>query len=195
MKPLALLLAVLIYSPCFGQRVLLDYTPRYASIVRVYCDECMGSAVIIDSRHAATAAHCTPVNRVQLSIGPANVIALHPRCDWALLRLEKPVSMGNVRIRTGVPIGEKVYGYGFGREGNRFGYAAGTYIGYCIQGGPVEPGDSGGPVLDSKGALVGLVNNVWVGTNNWQGIECGSKEFRKFLDLRLQTYDGVKVVN
>lgn len=201
MKPLLVLL--LLCSPCYAQRVLLPHTADYASAVRVTCplpqDRCtFGSAVVLDDRHALTAYHC--IRKSELTVlfpdpVPADVIAIHTQYDWALLRFRSPIAAPSARIRPdALPVGSTVYGFGFGKVGS-FGYTKGRFEGSHITGCLIEPGDSGGPVTDETGALVGLVTEYDVGTCDWRGYAVGSQAFRDFCNLRFSTHDNVRMVD
>lgn len=201
MKPLLILL--LLASPAFAQRTLVPHTDRYAAVVPVECEivggaRCSGSGMLLDSMHAITASHCVRSKTLIVFLPepvPADVIALHVRNDWALLRFREPVEAVSVKVRkTELDQGEVVFGYGFGRSQGRFGITKGRYEGTNVIGGPVEEGDSGGPVLDASGELVGVCTEYTYGTDSWRGHALGSQAFRDFLSLR-EIDKGVEVVD
>lgn len=204
MKRLLTLLLCALCSPAFAQREDIPHTPAHGAVVIAECQLnsgcfCTGSAVLLDPRHALAAYHC--VKRPSMSIVlpyqtvEADVIAVHPRNDWALLRFrERLTGVPLMRMRpNALPIGSWVYGFGFGQ--GSFGITTGRYQGTHIDGGPTEFGDSGGPILDEQGALVGLATELDNGTENWRGHAIASDCFRSFCNLRFETFDNVRMVD
>lgn len=203
---LALLLALLLTSYAQADRVLLEHSQNHGAIVRVECHygegrSCLGSAMLLDECHALTAHHCVRGGSLDVQLPgytvQADVIAIHPRNDWALLRFRSPLAgITEAKVRKSpLPLGETVFGFGFGRDVGRFGYTVGKYRGDYIEGRLIEEGDSGGPILDADGRLVGVVTEYDVGTANWRGHAVGSEAFRRFLDLRNESFENVKLVD
>lgn len=105
----------------------------------------------------------------------ANVIYIDPTHDLALLRIndstfsplktapytfkETPSELGEDVYTIGYPRDEVVYGQGY--LSSRTGYFGDTTA-YQISI-PVNPGNSGGPVLDSKGNVIGIISGKQTG--------------------------------
>lgn len=100
----------------------------------------------------------------------AEVIYIDPTHDLAMLRIndstfrplkmppytfkESPSELGEDVYTIGFPRDEVVYGQGY--LSSRTGYAGDTTA-YQLSI-PVNPGNSGGPVLDSKGQVIGIIS-------------------------------------
>ena len=107
----------------------------------------------------------------------AKVIYIDPTNDLAMLRIndstfapmksapytfkEAPSELGEDVYTIGFPRDEVVYGQGY--LSSRTGYAGDTTA-YQISI-PVNPGNSGGPVLDSKGNVIGIISGKQTGTD------------------------------
>ncbi|MGV3764031.1 trypsin-like peptidase domain-containing protein [Parapedobacter sp.] len=105
----------------------------------------------------------------------AKVIYIDPTHDLAMLRIndstftplksapytfkETPSELGEDVYTIGYPRDEVVYGQGY--LSSRTGYAGDTTA-YQISI-PVNPGNSGGPVLDSKGNVIGIISGKQTG--------------------------------
>ena len=105
----------------------------------------------------------------------AKVIYIDPTNDLAMLRIndstfaplkstpytfkETPSELGEDVYTIGYPRDEVVYGQGY--LSSRTGYAGDTTA-YQISI-PVNPGNSGGPVLDSKGNVIGIISGKQTG--------------------------------
>lgn len=76
--------------------------------------------------------------------------------------------------------GAEVAAFGFAYDGPLLRFTrnvAGYVEGDMVLDGPLASGMSGGPILNTKGELVGLNQ----GTNEVLGLACGIKEIREFL--------------
>lgn len=110
---------------------------------------------------------------VQNSVGDSykvKVIYEDPKYDIAILRIVDPgfTSLGNLPYtfkKTGADLGEDVYTLGFPRDEQVLnkGYVSsltgykGDTVAYQVDI-PVNFGNSGGPLLDNKGNVVGIIN-------------------------------------
>jgi hypothetical protein len=132
-----------------------------------------GSGVFVNNRgHLLTNAHvvegCSLVGNEQ--IGPGTVVAVDPSSDLALLQFKTP-SRTFASFRTAnLRLGESVIAAGFPLSdllANGLNVTTGNVSALSgIQGDrrfvqittPIQPGNSGGPLLDSSGRLVGIVS-------------------------------------
>lgn len=136
-----------------------------------------GTGVVIDkqgylltSHHVVADAKSIHVSNGNLNPFRARVVYSNPRLDLAVLQVEEesfdgfpdlPYSL----LRSVADPGEKVYTLGFPREDMVFGEGSvssltgfeGDTASYQISI-PVNPGNSGGPLFDSNGNLLGLIS-------------------------------------
>ena len=104
----------------------------------------------------------------------ASIVARDPANDLALLASEFRVGQGEIAaFRTGTPIraGDAIAVYGFPLagtlsstgnvvSGNVTALAGlGDDVRYFQISAPIQPGNSGGPLLDYSGLVVGIVNS------------------------------------
>ncbi|MET0275200.1 MAG: serine protease [Phenylobacterium sp.] len=132
-----------------------------------------GSGVFVDSRGSLiTNAHviegCSAVgSRI---LGAGKVLAVDEASDLALLRFERPAGAPFARLReSGVRLGEPVVAAGFPLQNvlsNGLNITTGNVSALAgVQGdrrmiqitAPVQPGNSGGALLDANGRLIGIV--------------------------------------
>lgn len=110
---------------------------------------------------------------VQNSIGDSykvQVVYTDPQYDIALLQIaDSSFSMGNLPYTfkaQSADIGEDVYTLGFPREEAVYGRGylssstgySGDTVAYQVSI-PVNPGNSGGPVFDNRGNIIGIINS------------------------------------
>lgn len=99
--------------------------------------------------------------------GAADVIARHKDLDLALLWVSREEGQGTfvqpIAMRANVAEGEPIFVIGH-PKGLRFTLSTGIIsrtAGSLVQiSAPVSPGNSGGPVFDSRGELVGIVTSM-----------------------------------
>ncbi|MFG1396955.1 S1C family serine protease [Roseixanthobacter pseudopolyaromaticivorans] len=123
---------------------------------------------MLTNSHVVAGCRALTVTQVGETGVPAQVVARDPTNDLALLKVEaKPKDLPALNTR--VRVGDNIFVYGFplsgllASEGN---FTAGTITAAAgladdtrmMQiSAPVQPGNSGGPVLDQKGNVVGVV--------------------------------------
>jgi serine protease Do len=101
--------------------------------------------------------------------GPATVVATDNRNDLALLRLTDQASTSSVSFRQKTAqLGEQTFVLGFPLAGtldNGLNFTIGSVSSLAGIGGdstrlqftaPIQPGNSGGPIVDSQGRLIGI---------------------------------------
>lgn len=136
-----------------------------------------GSGVAIERNHILTNAHVVEDARaVTVHAGgrplPAQVVFADPRNDLALLRVEAALAgIAQFRSEIGLHLGEDIVALGFplqGLLGTGPQASAGNIAALCGIGNdstvfqftaPIASGNSGGPILDMAGHLVGLVSS------------------------------------
>jgi len=118
-----------------------------------------GSCTVIDSSLVLTAAHVVGQSVATVDCAGekirGKVIALDLYRDWALVRLEKSIDVKPRSIRQAkLSEGETVFAIGYGGQG--YGYTRGRFTKGVLRGRAVS-GDSGGPICDAQGKLVGVI--------------------------------------
>ncbi|WP_262249278.1 S1 family peptidase [Parapedobacter soli] len=130
---------------------------------------------VVTNYHVVRGADSVHLQSVKGDSFRANVIYIDPTHDLALLRIndstytplknvpytfkETPSELGEDVYTIGYPRDEVVYGQGY--LSSRTGYAGDTTA-YQISI-PVNPGNSGGPVLDSRGNVIGIISGKQTG--------------------------------
>lgn len=184
MRNALILLASLLTGTLQAQQPVSVDNPHVKHVVHVKCkltngNTSWGSGVWIDANHVLTALHVISEGE-QVEVQwqgeriVADVITLEPLADWALLRTEPTEKTPPIEIRSEpVAVNEPLVGYGFGPSQNgrrtlvKILGKAGVN---CILGNDKpRGGDSGGPVFDSRGRLVGIVNARIEGEPVWFG--------------------------
>jgi len=136
-----------------------------------------GSGVAIDRNHILTNAHVVEDARsVTVHVGgraiPAETVFADARNDLALLHVEAVLpGVAQFRSQVGLHLGEDIVALGFplqGLLGTGPQASAGNIAALCGIGNdssvfqftaPIASGNSGGPILDMAGHLVGLVSS------------------------------------
>jgi S1-C subfamily serine protease len=139
-----------------------------------------GSGVLVDRRGSVLTNHHVVAGCAALRVrsgrdsGMARVQGTDPGSDLALLRLAQPFNREPVRLRRSMTavLGEEVLVAGFPLQGL---LASEVHVGVGVVSAlagprgdrrliqissPVQPGSSGGPVLDAGGRLIGIVAGV-----------------------------------
>jgi len=129
------------------------------------------SGYVVTSYHVIKAADSVYIENEKFGKLKTSVVYTNPSYDLALLMISvdfKPnrASAFAIRSREG-DIGEPVYTLGFPREEIVYGDGSiSASTGYDQDQNayqvsvPVNPGNSGGPLLDQQGALLGIINGV-----------------------------------
>lgn len=132
-----------------------------------------GSGFVIAPGLVLTNAHvvrgCTDVTTALNGVsGPARVLARDAQADLALVR-PNSLAAPAARLRIGVRLGEDIAAFGFPLSGvlaSSGNFTRGTVTATAGMGddtrqlqisAPVQPGNSGGPLLDESGNVVGVV--------------------------------------
>lgn len=133
-----------------------------------------GSASLISPDVLITASHCVHNGILVVQVGDKAVIGKpildDQTNDVAIVRLAEPIE-GVTPITLGVAnVGEKLWAGGFGSGKEKYQLQTGPLIGkyvrpngqYAsfIEGFRPRHGDSGGPVLNARGDLVGVVTHM-----------------------------------
>lgn len=135
-----------------------------------------GSGFAIERHHVLTNAHVVEGVR-DVTVGnergqqPAEIVFADPRNDVALLRVEKPLAtVGRFRFSLDLDLGEDIVVLGFplqGLLGSGPQVTGGNVSSLCGIGNdtgvlqftaPIASGNSGGPILDMSGLIVGQVH-------------------------------------
>jgi len=136
-----------------------------------------GSGFAIDGTHILTNAHVVDGARTVSIVGekftaPAEIVFSDPRNDIALLRVDRDLGAGaRFREDDAIDLGEDIVVLGFplqGLLGSGPTATAGNVSSLCGIGNdstvlqftaPIASGNSGGPILDSSGLVIGLVHS------------------------------------
>ena len=180
-----ILLTAIALPSCSGQPAYYENIKGvFPAVVRVLTTEKMGSGVIVDKAgYVLTSQHVVDNNKtvtVQLNNGASyqgSVAAADEAKDLAVIRLPDSVSgypyapMGSSsesdKLQTSSPI--LVIGYPAGNQINNLSLTTGILcafprmqsVSYLQSDAKVFPGSSGGPMTDSNGNVVGIINSQY----------------------------------
>lgn len=158
----ALLLICCLVSTANAQKVYQNERSTAILQVKFTQDEglqSVGSCVMVDATHALTAAHVVGASDAVIKAKDgdveAKVIAIDMYHDRALLRAAREITTKWRVLREDPPAeGETVFAIGYGGRG--YGYTRGQARNGKLTGSAI-PGDSGGPVVDQQGRIVGII--------------------------------------
>jgi len=134
----------------------------------------------------------------------ANVIIVDPKLDLAVLKIENKEVTKNWQIpftfaEKGADIGEKVFTLGYPRKDMVYGegslsslsgfYNDTTMYQISI---PVNPGNSGGPLLDEQGNIIGVIRGKITGAEA-TGFAIKAREIIK--SINLLSADSIQTIN
>jgi len=134
----------------------------------------------------------------------ANVIIVDPKLDLAVLKIQNKEITKNWQIpftfaEKGTDIGEKVFTLGYPRKDMVYGegslsslsgfYNDTTMYQISI---PVNPGNSGGPLLDEQGNIIGVIRGKITGAEA-TGFAIKAKEIIK--SINLLSADSIQTIN
>ena len=177
---------------------------------------------VVTARHLVVGAEAVRVRRADGGMWQAEVVGTDARTDLALLRIKgsmEPAHLGSSRT---LKVGDPVVALG-----NPFGLGLSLSTGVVSQGArrlvptangprvdflqlsiPLNPGNSGGPVFDADGRVVGVLAGthtqgqaiafavpVEVVHEDLEPLRRGEHISRAFLGLRASAYDGALVVD
>jgi S1-C subfamily serine protease len=136
--------------------------------------------------HAMTAAHCVdrqPTERIDVTVNGRNAVPIHSNAilDLAILRFrargEVPIQLATTSPVQGSHVA--IVGFAFGVEElvAQFGYVAQSYNretkALWINADLIF-GDSGGPLIDHTGKLIGINSRIYTGGPNGQMAHIGA---------------------
>jgi S1-C subfamily serine protease len=151
------------------------------SVAEITCGGNLGTAFFVGPEHAVTNAHVVCGEGVPLRVRLKNgrdfvgrTVALDKRLDFAVVQVPgaavRPVELGD---STALSPGDPVvfvgnpHGLDFTVHDGKVSYNGRNYLGsaYVQLNGSVNPGNSGGPLLDAGGRAVGIVSMKIIGAD------------------------------
>jgi S1-C subfamily serine protease len=166
-----------IYQTIQPSLVLITATGRNGA-----SDTSSGAGVVVDTqgqiltaRHVVTGAQSINVTFADGTSSPAQIVTEQPTSDIAVLQTAQPPSViVPATLGGGVQVGQDVYavGHPYGLvDSMTAGVVSGLNRTVPVQGGPtlngliqfdaaVNPGNSGGPLLNRAGQVVGIVTGL-----------------------------------
>jgi S1-C subfamily serine protease len=134
------------------------------------------TGVVVPDKVVVTARHCVG-NRMLVNGAPTALVKVDN--ELALVTLPVGVEVPPIKIASGVKIGEPVIASGYG---DNILMSLQRHVAFFIDGdiatdGAFVHGMSGGPIVNSKGELVGIIQRA----NEVVGLGCGFQEVKDFL--------------
>lgn len=89
----------------------------------------------------------------------AHIVRVDHKVDLAVIKIDVPAAVPYFQLGSEPYIGQPVLAFGspLNIQGTvSFGYVENKSEGYTIQGCPTNPGNSGGPLVDYQGRLIGV---------------------------------------
>jgi serine protease Do len=129
-----------------------------------------GSGAFVTAEHVVDGCSDIAIKTAHGTISQARILGLDKTNDLALLMADKTSSPKYVSVRTGIRLGEGVEAFGFPHSdilassgnftiGNVTALSGmGDDLRFLQISAPVQAGNSGGPLLDQSGNLVGVVD-------------------------------------
>lgn len=130
---------------------------------------------ILTSFHVVSSCSALRIKAAGKQFEPATIIARDPANDLAILQATPNTNTGRLRMGTEIRPGENIVVYGFplsselSSTGSITTGIVNSVAGlkddprYLQISAPIQPGNSGGPLLDSSGMIVGIIRAQYVG--------------------------------
>ena len=142
-----------------------EWSPPWKSIVQIRSSthekstRSLGSAAIIEDGYVLSCGHVIHDAKPEVLVDGkwvvCEIIAMQLKYDWSLLRLPDEFKRKGLSVSSKRPVGERVYAYGYG--GGSFGFSRLRCDDLAFRGSGIVHGDSGGPILNSKGRVVSVI--------------------------------------
>lgn len=134
---------------------------------------------MVGLRRALTAAHCVQADQ-PLTVDGTDALVMYEDESFAIVSApDKPVLALAKQFTVGEPV--IAFGYAWGEMHVMQRHVAALHEGDLTTDGPLAPGMSGGPTVNSRGEVVGI-NQM---SNPVVGVLCGVQEIREFLKASL----------
>ena len=137
---------------------------------------------VVTNHHVVREAAQIVVRTADQREHPAKLVGADPKTDLALLKIDRTdlptlpfgdsdkLEVGEPVMAIGNPFGlEQTVTSGIVSAKERF-IGTGPYDDFIQTDASVNPGNSGGPLVDSRGALVGINSAIFSQTGGWAGI-------------------------
>lgn len=137
-------------------------------VVQIRCGDFVGTGSRINSRTIITATHVIRPGGCSVGGNPVTAVFEQPGQDFAVVRTEAPADDRIVTSCAGYADGGEYFavGYAFGKDfvvqrlaGSKSRVRGdGKFNGLTLLRGNTYPGMSGGPIVNDRGEIVGIVN-------------------------------------
>lgn len=163
-------------------------------------DHAYGAGIVIGPRHVLTCQHVIDglssigVTLANGKTGPARVVDSDSKLDLAVLELSEPVATSaELASATALEMGDRVYGMGvpknltFSFNSGMVSFLGRSYdeVAFLQTDMPTNPGNSGGPVLDDRGRVVGVASFILRETQGLAFALPIDYAYRRFRDSRV----------